>query len=532
MALFEILWMVAWVVIMLTLCAFGAQRLVILWFYWRNRHRVPVLPDRFDELPPVAIQLPVFNEKHVAARLIRAVGKIDYPRDRLYIQVLDDSTDATVDICRAEVARLVDQGLNVDHLHRETRSGYKAGALEKGMSLVSADFLFILDADFVPDRRILQELVHHFTDPQVGMVQARWGHLNRRASLLTELQAIFLDGHFVVEQTARNRAGYYFNFNGTAGMWRRRAIEEAGGWQHDTITEDLDLSYRAQLAGWRFVFLKDVVVSAELPYEIGGFKSQQHRWTKGSIETCLKLLPRIWREAPDLGTRVMATAHLAANFCYLPLLALLVGGYPMALRKDPGIFRLMLLDAPFFLFATGSVLVFYLVSQLVQQERSVFQTMLLLPVLLALGAGMAINNSRGVIMALLGKKSPFVRTPKSGGQTANDKHAGSGIFQSPVMTGAYGVVKSGWVFVEAFLSLYFTVLAINAISQGHWGLAALMFLFASGFAMVSWAGRLLSLRWQGRAGFKRSKKSESAKGRDSMETNGEGGTQSKLGAIP
>lgn len=500
MAVLEIFWVAIWVSLMVVLCLFGIQRLVILFLYWRSRHGRAAEAGRFNELPAVAVQLPIFNERHVAARLIRAVGRIDYPKDRLHIQVLDDSTDETTVLCKQEVAQLVSRGFDAVHLHRSERAGYKAGALEEATASTSADFLFVLDADFVPGEQILKQLVHHFTDPEVGMVQARWGHLNRRSSLITRLQAVFLDGHFLLEQVARNRSGCFFNFNGTAGMWRRRAIEDAGGWQHDTITEDLDLSYRAQLAGWRFIFLKDVVVAAELPADMSGFKSQQYRWTKGSAETCMKLLPRIWREAPGLGTRLMATAHLAANFSYLALLVLLAVGYPVAVIGNLGPLGFFLLDAPLFVFASGAVLLFYFVSQLVQPEGKWLPSLLLLPALFALGAGMALNNGRGVIEALLGRKSPFVRTPKSGDRAEQDED----LLASEVKATrrSYRVPRSRWVYLEGLFSLYFVASAVDALGRGHWGLAAFMAIFAAGFSMVSWAAPLLSLPFRARRAVK------------------------------
>ncbi len=311
---------------LLVLSAYGAHRWYLLWLYRRHRRDDATPARRFDPLPRLTVQLPLYNEMYVAERLIDAVCALDYPRDRLEIQVLDDSTDETREIVSAKTAACAARGFDIVHLHRTDRAGFKAGALEAGLRVAKGDLIAIFDADFVPQPGFARELVHHFTDERVGMVQARWGHLNADYSPLTRVQSMLLDGHFVIEHTARNRSGRFFNFNGTAGIWRRRCIEDAGGWQHDTLTEDLDLSYRAQLEGWRFVFLPDHIAPAELPLEMGAFKSQQHRWAKGSIQTARKLLPRIYRSALPWYVKLEATVHLTANIGYvlMVLLALLI----------------------------------------------------------------------------------------------------------------------------------------------------------------------------------------------------------------
>ena len=281
--------------VLLTLAIFGMHRYWMVFLYYRYRHRQPQshVQGQFKDLPKVTVQLPVYNELYVVERLIDAVCQFDYPKERLEIQVLDDSTDETAYVAKARVAYYRGLGVDVHYLHREARTGYKAGALAAGLKVAKGELIAIFDADFVPRPDFLKQTVHHFVDPGVGMVQARWGHLNRDYSLLTRVQTILLDAHFVLEHGGRNRARCFFNFNGTAGLWRRQAIEEAGGWQHDTLTEDMDLSYRAQLRGWRFVFVPDVVAPAEIPVSMNAFKSQQHRWSKGSIQTARKLLPKI-----------------------------------------------------------------------------------------------------------------------------------------------------------------------------------------------------------------------------------------------
>src|SRR3954465_15968831 len=306
------------------LAIYGWHRYYLVYLYMKNRDKVPPAqaPLGAAAMPRVTIQLPIYNEMYVADRLIDAVCEMDYPRELLEIQVLDDSIDETTDIAELAVRRHAARGFDISYVHRVDRRGYKAGALEAGLRLAKANFIAIFDADFIPPRDFLIKTLPHFADGKVGMVQARWGHINQDYSLLTKIQAILLDGHFVLEHGGRNRGGRFFNFNGTAGVWRRTAIESAGGWQHDTLTEDLDLSYRAQLAGWHFVFVPGLVAPAEVPVEMNAFKSQQHRWAKGSIQTCRKLLPRILQSNLPLRVTAEAFFHLSANFNY-PLMCVL-----------------------------------------------------------------------------------------------------------------------------------------------------------------------------------------------------------------
>ncbi len=291
MTLAETLTLASYFFVLIILAVYGWHRYYLVYLYLRNRHKEPRPGPPLSPTPVVTIQLPLYNEVYVADRLISAVCAIEYPRACLEIQVLDDSTDETRTIAESTVRRFAGQGVDIKYFHRADRTGYKAGALEAGLNVARGEFVAIFDADFLPTSDFLARLMPHFADSRVAMVQARWGHINQDYSLLTKIQSILLDGHFVLEHGGRNRAGRFFNFNGTAGIWRRIAIDDAGGWQHDTLTEDLDLSYRAQLRGWRFVFLSDVIAPAEVPVEMNGFKSQQHRWAKGSHQTCFKLLP-------------------------------------------------------------------------------------------------------------------------------------------------------------------------------------------------------------------------------------------------
>src|SRR4051794_5385773 len=413
-SLTSIIWTVCYMSVLLGLSAYGIHRYVIIYLFLKHRKRSAVPAGRFEELPNVTMQLPIFNEVYVVERLLRSVSEIDYPIDRLQIQVLDDSTDDTRELTAACVAELQGRGFNVELIQRTDRTGFKAGALEVGLKTARGDFVCILDADFVPQPQLLKSTVHFFTNPKIGMIQTRWGHINRGYSLLTRVQAMFLDGHLLLEQVARSRSGRFFNFNGTAGLWRKSCILESGGWQHDTLTEDLDLSYRAQLGGWQFVFLNDVVTPAELPVDMNGFKSQQHRWTKGSIQTCKKLLPRIWRSTLPLPIKFEATAHLTSNFAYLLLACLCVLLHPSTGGPQSGWLRVFLFDVPIFLTASLSVGVFYICAQRELHPRTWMKEILLLPALIALGVGLSINNARAVVEAIFNHQSEFRRTPKYG----------------------------------------------------------------------------------------------------------------------
>ena len=409
---------------------------------------------------------------YVVNRLIDAVCRMDYPRELMEIQVLDDSTDETVDVAALAVRRWKDQGFNITYLHRTDRTGFKAGALEAGMHVADGRFIAIFDADFVPPADFLRRALPQFADPQVGMVQARWGHINADYSTLTRIQAIMLDGHFVLEHGSRNRAGCFFNFNGTAGIWRRDAIEQSGGWQHDTLTEDLDLSYRAQLRGWRFVFMENVITPAELPVEMNSFKSQQHRWAKGSVQTALKLLPQIL--AADLPLRVKAEAffHLTANFNYLLMVALCVLIFPsMYVRYNMGWSEMLLIDIPLFFAATFSVVNFYAFSQMQAYPDSWKDRIKYLPLLMAVGIGLSINNTRAVIEAIAGRQTEFVRTPKHGVERTGDDWAGK----------KYHQMMLWQPLAEVALGLYFTFTVIYALTSGIYGTLPFLVLFQVGF---------------------------------------------------
>ena len=394
---------------------YGLHRYWLVSLYWRHRRTATKPRAQFDQLPPVTVQLPMFNELNVAERVIDAACQLDYPPDRLQIQVLDDSTDACGPIARRRCATWRARGVDIQYLHREDRHGFKAGALQNGMTAAKGSFIAVFDADFVPPPQFIRGTIDYFTDESVGMVQTRWDHLNRTDSLLTRLQALFLDGHFVIEHTARNRSRRWMNFNGTAGIWRRESIEDAGGWQHDTLTEDVDLSYRCQLAGWRFIYLPDLTCPAELPPDMNAFKAQQHRWTKGSIQTAIKLLPRLLRAPIPARVKTEAFFHLTCPmvYVYVTLMALLFFPtlYVNIRPFDRGTLFAVLLTFASFVAGTVSIGVFCLASQHAV-GRSRLATVLQIPMLMSLGIGVAINNARGCLEALIGHESPFIRTPK------------------------------------------------------------------------------------------------------------------------
>jgi len=471
----QIATLIAYYVVLSLLAVYGAHRAFLVRLYYRHRGNDPRPAGSLERLPVVTVQLPLYNEVYVVERLVDAVVALDYPKELLEVQILDDSTDETRDVARAVADRYRARGYDVRYLPRDHRGGYKAGALQAGLETARGEFLLILDADFVPQPGMLRECLPHFTDPTVGMVQARWEHLNRDFSLLTRIQSIFLDGHFVIEHTARNRSGRFFNFNGTAGIWRRRCLEDAGGWNSDTLTEDLDASYRAQLAGWRFVYLKDLAVPAELPVDMNGFKSQQHRWTKGSIQTGRKLLPTIFRSEYPLKVKVEAFFHLTNNFSHLlvVLLALLI--FPaIIIREQIGWQKLAVFDFPLFFGASFSFIGFYVSSQR-EIGRSWKPTLKYMPFLMSIGIGLSLSNMRAVLEALAGSSTEFTRTPKyriegEGGDWKSKKYRATGNFS---LVG------------EIILATYFLVCLVFAVAERYWVGVPFLLVFFNGFAYTA-----------------------------------------------
>ncbi len=447
--------MALYVVVLAVLGVYAAHRLVLVALYFRRR-AAPAPPPPADP-PAVTVQLPLYNEASVAERLLDAAAAIDWPRDRLDIQVLDDSTDETTALVAAKVAELRARGVAATHVRRGERTGFKAGALEHGLRSARGELLAVFDADFVPGPDVLARTTGCFANPAVGMVQARWGHLNREDSLLTQAQALLLDGHFVLEHGARARAGCFFNFSGTAGVWRKQAIVDAGGWHADTLTEDMDLSVRAQLRGWRFAFLPDVVVPAELPADMNALRTQQFRWAKGQVQVARKLGGAVARARLPLLKRVDALFHLTSNVSYVFLFAacLLL---PWTVGAS--------FPAPVFLGATASVAAFYALAQR-EIGGGALAALARAPLLMAVCAGLSAHQSRAVLEALAGRASPFVRTPKTGGRPARYRATRSRAFALELAVGAY--LLGG---------------AVVAASARAFSTLAFLLVFAGGFVYV------------------------------------------------
>jgi len=467
------------------LALFGVHKYYLLYLFKKYRKCSAHQPPPPAEWPEVVLQLPLYNERYVLGRLLRAAANLDYPREKLHIQVLDDSTDRTVRLASRLVTVLKKRGYRIDHVHRKSRDGFKAGALENGLKKTSAHIMAVFDADFIPQPDFLKKTIPFLLQPGIGMVQTRWGHINRNYSILTRLQAIFLDGHFAIEHLARNRSGKFFNFNGTAGIWRRRAIEDAGGWKYDTLTEDLDISYRAQLAGWKFIYLPDIISPAELPVDMNSFKTQQHRWAKGSIQTGLKLLPRIWRSNFPFHIRLEATVHLTNNLAYLLMavpafLMIPILEYHIEMERYwPGLVYLFV-----FFMASFSVMTYYTVTVKYALGK-IWPHILYIPVIMALGIGLTINNGFATLEALFHYKSPFVRTPKYRIESRRDTLRGK-------------IYKSGRTYlylIELGLGIYFSYSIFYFLSHGLVVSLPFLLLFQFGFLYTSFQSFLGQISW-------------------------------------
>lgn len=429
--------------------------------------------------PFVTIQLPIFNEKYVVERLIDNICKLEYPRNRFEIHVLDDSTDETVDITKAKVAEYASQGFNIQCITRVNRTGFKAGALRDAMAVAKGEYIVIFDADFLPRPDFLKKTLVAFNNESIGVVQTRWEHINQKSSLLTEMQAMQLNVHFTIEQKARYQAGYFLQFNGTAGVWRRTCIEDAGGWEADTLTEDLDLSYRAQMKGWQIVYLEDVTAPAELPAEINGLKSQQYRWMKGGAETARKLLPKVWSQDLPLRTKIQASVHLLASSIFI--FVFLVGVFSVPMLFVLGPLGIDLSKASIFMASLMSIIIVYFVANVgVAWPKQnivwmIVKFIFLFPVFMALSMGIAFHNSIAVIQGLLGKSSPFIRTPKYGATNA----------KSSLINKKYFSNRLDWIAVmEGFLCLYFVSAVVWAFYYDMHTFLAMHIMLASGYFML------------------------------------------------
>ena len=464
--------------VLIVLSCYGLHRYEMIRGYWKyKKNLLQTPPLRFDRLPRVTIQLPLFNERYVVERLIEETVKMDYPRDLLQIQVLDDSTDDTHPFTERLVGEYRAAGYPIEYIHRTNRQGYKAGALQNGLKTATGEIVAIFDADFVPPVDFLQRTVHYFADPKVGMVQTRWSYLNRNYNVLTEVQAMLLDGHFVLEHVARCGHGLFFNFNGTAGILRREMIEDAGGWQHDTLTEDSDLSYRAQLNGWKFIYCPWIECPSELPVDTYSFQVQQSRWAKGLTQVAKKLLTRILRA--DLPLRVKAEAffHLTPNISYPLMIAVSALMLPvMIVRFYMGWFQMVLIDLPLIAASFWSISAFYVIAHRELYPKNWKRAFLFLPALMAAGVALTIINSRAVIEALIGYQTSFARTPK---------YAINGQQKVRIENVKYRR-RSGWLpYAELAAGGFFLWMVIFAIESYNFLAIPFLMLFVGGYF---WAG--------------------------------------------
>src|SRR5579862_6315058 len=464
--------------ILLILSIYGVHRYEMIRTYFKHRKKATGEPPRrFAALPPVTIQLPIYNERYVIERLIDEVTRMEYPRELLQIQVLDDSTDDTHAFTARLVAGYQASGLPIEYIHRTNRHGFKAGALENGLKTATGEIVAIFDADFVPPTDFLTRTVHFFADPAVGMVQTRWTYLNRHYNMLTEVEAMLLDGHFVLEHVARYGGGLFFNFNGTAGILRRKTIDDAGGWQHDTLTEDSDLSYRAQLKGWRFVYMPGLECPSELPVDMHGFQVQQSRWAKGLTQCARKLLPMVMRADIPRRHKVEAFMHLTPNISYPLMIVVSALMLPvMIVRFYMGVWQMVFIDLPLIMAAFWSISAFYIVAQRELYPKNWKRSVFLLPVLMAVGVALTVINTRAVLEALFGIRTGFVRTAK---YAVSDR---------PVNLEAKQYRrKSGLLpYIEIAIGTYFVGMIAFAIDTYNFFSIPFLLLFVAGYYWAGW----------------------------------------------
>ncbi len=454
---------------------FGSYGFIMIYYHEKYKRKMHKAKD--DVSPEtVTVQLPIYNEMYVVDRLINAVCNMDYPKDKLEIQVLDDSTDETVEVVAKLVEEKQKEGFDIKHIRRESREGFKAGALKEGLKTAKGKYVAIFDADFIPKKDFLKNTLQYFYDEKVGMVQTRWEHLNEDYSLLTRIQALALDGHFVIEQTVRNKAGFFINFNGTGGVWRKDCIEDAGNWEGDTLTEDLDLSYRAQLKGWKFIYLRDFTTPAELPAEMNAFKAQQFRWTKGAVETAKKILPLVWNSNIPLRLKIHSTFHLTNNIAFPFILLAGILNVPLIFIKNAGPYWSFFNIMAIFVIAFIGSFLFYMFAQ-----KDVYpdwrKRIVLFPLFMAGSMGLALNNTRAVIEGLLNRKSEFVRTPKFKVVTKNDSPIKNKYFKSTRVQAS--------TYVELILAVYCFIGVVASIYFMEIAALPFQLMFFTGFAGVS-----------------------------------------------
>jgi cellulose synthase/poly-beta-1,6-N-acetylglucosamine synthase-like glycosyltransferase len=458
---------------MLFIFCYSLMQLHLTYLFRKSQKSAKQTYPEPAEWPTVTVQLPIYNERYVVERLLNAVASFDYPKNKFRIQVLDDSTDETVDIIAKKVIELQQQDLQIKHIRRPNRKGYKAGALQFGFTQTSDEFIAIFDADFVPEPDFLKKVIPAFTDPEIGVIQTRWGHLNEQNSLLTKLQAFGLNAHFTIEQCGRNFGKHFINFNGTGGVWRRKCIENAGGWEADTLTEDLDLSYRAQLKNWKFRYLPEVVVPAELPVAMAALKSQQYRWTKGAAETAKKHAGKLWQSPAPQTTKLHAWFHLFNSSVFVFLLLASLLSFPLFFMPIPPVF---------FKFSAGLLsgfillLLFYGHSYFhTEPEPTVGKFLPRFLLFLAVSMGLALQNTVAVLESFAGKKTPFVRTPKY--NLTNT----SGSWQKQ---GYRITLVSGLTIVEGILAVLFWGVILLAFQRQEFKFIFFHLMLAVGYSLV------------------------------------------------
>jgi cellulose synthase/poly-beta-1,6-N-acetylglucosamine synthase-like glycosyltransferase len=492
LVLFDWAFLAPYFAILAILSCYGCHRFEMIRRYLKHKKNLVTEPaGYFDQLPRVTVQLPIYNERYVIERLIERVAQLDYPKHLLQIQVLDDSTDDTHPFTEQLVSEYRAQGVPIEYHHRSNRSGFKAGALQEGMKTATGEFIAIFDADFLPPRDFLMRAIHHFADPQIGMVQTRWTYINRHYNLLTEVEAMLLDGHFIVEHGARSGSGLFFNFNGTAGILRAKMIEDAGGWQHDTLTEDTDLSYRAQLRGWRFIYVPGIECPSELPVETYGFQVQQFRWAKGLTQCAKKLLPSILRADISVRRKAEAFFHLTPNISYPLMLIVSALTLPvMICRFYMGWFQMVLVDLPLIIASFWSISAFYIMAQHEIFPRDWKRSLVLMPALMAAGIALTIINTKAVLEALFGIQSGFVRTPKYAVGTSKVK-LGDRKYRR----------KSGWIpYAEIAAGAWFLYMVAYAIETLNFPAIPFLALFVAGYFWAAfttlWQEYQGKLEWQ------------------------------------
>jgi cellulose synthase/poly-beta-1,6-N-acetylglucosamine synthase-like glycosyltransferase len=486
--------------VLIVLSFYGLHRYEMIRGYLKHRKKLADGPSaRFEQLPKVTIQLPLYNEKFVVERLVEETLKIRYPRELFQVQVLDDSTDETHPFAEALCARYQAMGHPVEYRHRSNRHGYKAGALQEGLQSATGEFIAVFDADFIPPEDFLERTMHYFTDPKVGVVQTRWTYLNRNYNLLTEIEAMLLDGHFVLEHGARFGGGLFFNFNGTAGILRREMIENAGGWQHDTLTEDSDLSYRAQMKGWKFVYIPGVECPSELPVEMNGFQVQQSRWSKGLTQVAIKLLPAILKADLPRRVKMEAIFHLTPNISYPMMILVSALMLPvMIVRFYIGWAQMVFIDMPLIFASFWSITAFYMLAHRELYPKSWKRGIFFIPVLMAAGVALTVSNTRAVLEALFGVQTAFARTPK---------FAIEGVQRVKLQTAAKYRSRAGWLpYAELAFGTYFLVMMAYAVETLNFLALPFLAIFVSGYYWAGFASLWQDL--QGRLRWRRQRKLE------------------------